>query len=130
MDSFEIRERKMNMNSQRFRFPSLLRLGLVGLGSFVFMTARATEAADARAPSARDSAAKSGRARLAQGMMGHVDPETGKIRPTPPKGAVPPPQTPEEKNAVSTSGEGLKEVPSQGPAGGKKVDLKGRFQNR
>jgi hypothetical protein len=120
----------MNLNNLRFRFPSLLRLGLVGLGSFVFMTAQATEGGDARTPAASDGKTKSGRARLAQGMMGHVDPVTGKIRSTPPKGAVPPPQTPEEKNAVSTSDEGLKEVPSEGPAGGKKVDLKGRFQNR
>ncbi|WP_457797489.1 hypothetical protein [Methylocystis sp. S23] len=64
---------------------------------------------------------------VAEGLTGHIDPKTGKIVP-PPEGAPPPPQSPSEKDATSTSSEGLKE--ERGSDGGSKVDLKGRFQNR
>ena len=61
------------------------------------------------------------------GMTIEVDPSTGRIIPGTPRTL--PPLSPAEQNAVSTSSEGLQEVPVAGPAGGTKVNLQGRFQS-
>lgn len=57
-----------------------------------------------------------------------VDPATGRIVGKPPPGvaAVLPP---EAQNALSTSGEGLREEPGQTRSGGVKVHLQGRFRS-
>lgn len=60
-----------------------------------------------------------------QGMTVEVDPSTGKI--IPPRTL--PPLSPAEQNSLSTSSEGLQEAPGTSPAGGYKLDLKGRFQS-
>jgi hypothetical protein len=65
----------------------------------------------------------------AQGMKGFVDPQTGKVLTTPPANANGAALSAAERNAASTSSDGLVEVPSPGSAGGYKVDLKGRFQS-
>jgi hypothetical protein len=65
----------------------------------------------------------------ASGMKGYIDPQTGAIRPDPAPGTVPLQLTPEERNAASTSHEGLVQVPSSVPGGGVKLDLQGRFQS-
>lgn len=58
----------------------------------------------------------------------YLDPTTGKIVPAPGQlNLRDMPMTPELKNAFSTSSEGLKVEPGTTPAGGFKVDLKGRF---
>ena len=67
----------------------------------------------------------------AAGMKVHIDPATGNILPTPPQGAPAGAITlsTSERNAFSKSSDGLVETPSSGPAGGSKVDLRGRFQS-
>ena len=67
----------------------------------------------------------------AAGMKVHIDPATGNILPTPPQGAPAGALTlsTSERNAFSKSSEGLVETPSSGPAGGSKVDLRGRFRS-
>ena len=63
------------------------------------------------------------------GMRGYVDPQTGVVREGPAPGTVPPPLSPQEQNALSTSTEGLVQVPSPVPGGGVMLDLQGRFQS-
>ena len=65
----------------------------------------------------------------ASGMTIHIDPQTGAILKEPAPGAVPLKLTPQLKNALSKSHEGLVETPSSVPGGGVKVDLQGRFQS-
>jgi hypothetical protein len=82
-------------------------------------------------PPAATSAAKPviGKPVAAAGMKIHVDPKTGLLL----KEAAPASETllltPELQNAMSTSHEGLVEVPSPKPGGGMMLDLKGRFQS-
>src|SRR5262245_41476983 len=55
-----------------------------------------------------------------------VDPVTGKLVPPPrPAAPVPPPL----EDALSTSGEGLREAPGKTRGGGIKIDLQGRFRS-
>ncbi len=65
----------------------------------------------------------------APGMMIYVDPTTGAIVKEPAPGTVPLTLTPELRNALSTSHQGLVEEVSPIPGGGIKLDLQGRFQN-
>jgi hypothetical protein len=65
----------------------------------------------------------------APGMMIHVDPQTGAIVKEPAPGTVPLPLTPQLRNALSTSHQGLVEEVSPVPGGGIKIDLQGRFQS-
>jgi hypothetical protein len=65
--------------------------------------------------------------RSESGMVVYVDPQTGVVRSEPAPGTVPLQLTPQERNALSTSHEGLVEVPL--PGGGHKLDLQGRFQS-
>ncbi len=62
------------------------------------------------------------------GYVVYIDPATGKIVEQSPS-ATPVLFDSEISNALSTSSEGLKEVPSPGPGGGTMIDLQGRFQN-
>ena len=62
-------------------------------------------------------------------MVVHIDPKTGAILKEPAAGTVLLRMTPQLQNAISTSHEGLVEVPSSVPGGGIKVDLQGRFQS-
>ena len=64
------------------------------------------------------------------GWKVYVDPQTGVIRDGPAPGTVPPPSSPQEQNALSTSTEGLVLVPSPVPGGGMMIDLQGRFKSR
>lgn len=63
------------------------------------------------------------------GMTIHIDPRTGALLKEPAPGTVPLQLTPQLKNALSTSHQGLVETPSSVPGGGVKVDLQGRFQS-
>jgi hypothetical protein len=65
----------------------------------------------------------------AHGMIIHIDPQTGELRKTPAPGTVPLQLSPQERNAFSTSHQGLVEMPSSVPGGGVKLDLQGRFQS-
>ena len=65
----------------------------------------------------------------AAGMKVYIDPKTGAILREPAPGTVPLQLTPREQNALSTSHQGLVEVPSSVPGGGVKLDLQGRFQS-
>jgi hypothetical protein len=65
----------------------------------------------------------------ASGMLIHIDPSTGRIVKQPAPGTVPLQLTPQELNALSTTGKGLVEVPSAVPGGGVRIDLQGRFQS-
>ena len=65
----------------------------------------------------------------ASGMTIYIDPQTGAIRQSPAPGTVPLQLTPQERNALSTSHDGLVAVPSSVPGGGVKLNLQGRFQS-
>jgi hypothetical protein len=65
----------------------------------------------------------------APGMKAFIDPQTGGFVREPPPGTAPLVLSPAESNALSTSHQGLVEVPSTVPGGGFKVDLQGRFQS-
>jgi hypothetical protein len=65
----------------------------------------------------------------AAGMTIYIDPQTGAILKEPAPGTVPLQLTPQLRNALSTSHQGLAETPSAVPGGGIKLDLQGRFQN-
>jgi hypothetical protein len=74
-------------------------------------------------------AEKAGPPAAAGGMMVHIDPRTGAIQRDPAPGTQPLQLSPQLRNAVSTSHQGLVEVPGAAPGGGVKVDLQGRFQS-
>ena len=63
------------------------------------------------------------------GMKIYIDPRTGALLKEPAPGSVPLQLSPREQNALSTSHEGLVEVPSTVPGGGVALDLQGRFQS-
>jgi hypothetical protein len=65
----------------------------------------------------------------APGMKAFVDPQTGAFTREPAPGTAPLQLSPAERNAFSTSHEGLVEVPSTVPGGGFRLDLQGRFQS-
>jgi hypothetical protein len=65
----------------------------------------------------------------APGMTVYIDQRTGALLPGPTPDTVPLQLTPEIRNALSTSDQGLVEVPSLEPGGGFKVNLQGRFQS-
>jgi hypothetical protein len=81
---------------------------------------------EASAPQPPPEGAIGGRA---AGMMIYIDPQTGAILKEPAPGTMPLQLTPALQNAISTSHQGLVEVPSAVPGGGVKVDLRGRFQS-
>ena len=60
-------------------------------------------------------------------LKAYIDPETGEFIPQP-KGKDPALESHEPSDAISTSSEGLVEVPSPVPGGGTMVNLKGRFR--
>ena len=62
-------------------------------------------------------------------MTIYIDPQTGAFLKEPAPGHVPFELSPQLQNALSTSHEGLVEVPNSVPGGGVKVDLQGRFQS-
>jgi hypothetical protein len=66
---------------------------------------------------------------LQPGMTIHLDPQTGALLPEPAAGTVPIQVTPDLLKALSSSHDGLVEVPSPVPGGGVSVDLQGRFQS-
>ena len=65
----------------------------------------------------------------AAGMTIHIDPQTGAILKEPAPGSVPLQLTPQLRNSLSTSHQGLVETPSAAAGGGIKLDLQGRFQS-
>jgi hypothetical protein len=85
----------------------------------------ATDANAAAPPVEQPGAASGG----APGMIIHIDPKTGAILKAPAPGSVPLPMTPGLQNALSTSHQGLMEVPGPVPGGGVKLDLQGRFRS-
>jgi len=58
----------------------------------------------------------------------YIDPATGALT-SQPSGSDPAPLGKDTERALSTSSEGLREVPSPVPGGGTMVDLQGRFHN-
>jgi hypothetical protein len=62
-------------------------------------------------------------------MKIYIDPQIGAILREPAPGTAPLQLSPELRNALSTSHQGLVEAPSSVPGGGVKVDLQGRFQS-
>ena len=65
---------------------------------------------------------------IGPGLVVHIDPATGQLLPLPDTGSLPALAIPPE-SALSTSAEGLEEMPSPVPGGGVMVRLEGRFQN-
>lgn len=63
------------------------------------------------------------------GMTIYIDPKTGQTTKTPADGTVPLALSQQELERMSTSHQGLVEVPGTAPGGGIKVDLQGRFQS-
>jgi hypothetical protein len=63
------------------------------------------------------------------GMTVYIDPKTGAVLTEPAPDRTPLRLTPQERNALSTSHQGLVQVPSSVPGGGVKLDLQGRFQS-
>ncbi len=63
------------------------------------------------------------------GMTVYIDPKTGAFLREPAPGFVPLQLNPQLQNALSTSHQGLVEVPASVPGGGIKLDLQGRFQS-
>lgn len=63
------------------------------------------------------------------GRRVYVDPKTGRPSSVPPSGPPGLSRLPEVANPLSTSSDGLREVPVATPGGGVMVDLQGRFRN-
>lgn len=97
--------------------------GAVALGACLVLAAQPAFCADADPgqPGSTEQAVIE-----APGMKAFIDPATGKLLASPPASAGLA-LSAAEKNAMSTSSDGLQEVP--GPKGGTMVDLQGRFQS-
>ena len=91
-----------------------------GLAAIVAVGLSFVAAGDGDGPAAADRPYSA-----AHGYVAHIDPVTGELSTTPQaidfEGAMP--------GKISTSSEGLMEVPSDVPGGGTMVHLQGRFQN-
>jgi hypothetical protein len=108
-------------------------MGLLAVACCV-MTARAAFPGDAEQTAsgqtqATSSPAPGAKAATAAGMTIHVDPQTGALLKEPAPGTVPLHLTPPLANSLSTSDQGLVEVPSSVPGGGVRMDLQGRFRS-
>ena len=103
-----------------------LLMYLFAVGCSFVMSSLAT----AQSPSGAEPAAASAAVpAVVSGMTIHIDPKTGAILKEPAPGSVPLQLTPQLRNALSTSHQGLVEEPSTVPGGGVKLDLQGRFQS-
>lgn len=113
--------------------PKLLT-SLFGVAACFAMLAQPTFAADGASPEPGPPAAPAANAAQSSpapeaGMKIYVDPRTGAILSEPAPGTAPLELSPAERNAFSTSSEGLVQVPNLVPGGGIKLDLQGRFQS-
>jgi hypothetical protein len=108
-----------------------LRTSLVSVAAFVAALSPALpqEAPPADTSVAPPQAASPAGAQSAQGMKVYIDPRTGAILREPAPGTVPLQVSPADQNALSTSHEGLVEVPSSVPGAGVGLNLQGRFQS-
>lgn len=90
----------------------------------------ASPAANADSAASVESVATMPVAAASAGRRVYIDPATGRPSSGPPP--IPPGQArrPEVANALSTSSEGLREVPVPLPGGGVMVDLQGRFRSQ
>ena len=132
----------MKRRAHRTRVTHGLLMGLLAVGAGVAVAAphafpgesqpapsgqkQTGSGASAAQPPAEQPAAVPGGA---AGMMIYIDPQTGAILKEPAPGTVPLQLTPDLQKALSTSHQGLVEVPSPVPGGGVTVDLQGRFQS-
>jgi hypothetical protein len=113
-----------------------LKMSLLGVGACFIL---AVHAASPEELQPQTGAATSGPQPLAQkpaavpegapGLIIHIDPQTGELRKSPAPGTGPLQLSPQERNAFSTSHQGLVQVPSSVPGGGVKLDLQGRFHS-
>jgi hypothetical protein len=87
------------------------------------------ESASGPAPSSANKSEQNAKPGASEGLKIHIDPRTGAILKEAAPGTVPLQLTPKLQDALSTSHEGLAEVPNTVPGGGVKVDLRGRFQS-
>lgn len=77
-----------------------------------------------------DMASEDSAPAVSAGVRIHIDPVTGRIVPPPPPALAPrQPVPPGDANALSTSGDGLVEERGTTPAGGIKIDVRGRFRS-
>ena len=102
----------------------LMYLFAVGC-SFVMSSVATAQSPSGAEPAAAPAAVPA----VVPGMTIHVDPKTGAILKEPAPGSVPLELTPQLRNALSTSHQGLVEEASPVPGGGITVDLQGRFQS-
>jgi hypothetical protein len=106
------------------RFTHLL--GVIACFAASAQSGLAEESKPSMAAPARADVAPS---KAAPGMNVYIDPQTGAFLSEPAPGAPPLELSPAERDALSTSHQGLVEVPSPVPGGGVKLDLQGRFQS-
>jgi hypothetical protein len=105
--------------------------GFHGVAAFGAMALQPALAGDAPSPgvSAAPPAATTPAPQGEGGMTVYVDPKTGQILSEPAPGTQPLTLSPQERNSLSTSHQGLREEPNSVPGGGYKLNLQGRFQN-
>ena len=122
------------MKGRRLEMPITggLLASIIGIAACSLVTARpalpeegAPDTSVSKPPAEKPAAVPEG----ASGLTIHIDPQTGVIRQAPAPGAVPLQLPPRQQNSLSTSHEGLVEVPNPVPGGGVKLDLQGRFQS-
>lgn len=112
----------MTFGSFKFSFGRILGASAIGVGAAVLFSASPAFSADEQARPAADEAAVI----EAPGYKVFKD-ATGKFVSAPPAGGAPLAMSAAEKNAASTSSDGLHEEPVA--TGGYKVNLQGRFQS-
>src|SRR5262249_33945458 len=135
-------ERVMQEHTHRERVMHRLLMSLLAAGACFAVAAQSASPSDSQ-PSPSEPTESEPGASLPQqlagesaavtsgasGIMVHIDPQTGAILKEPAPGTVSLRLTSQLRNALSTSHQGLIEVPSAAPGGGVKVDLQGRFQS-
>lgn len=104
---------------------SQLLIGVFGVAACLALAGGPSFGQTQTPPAEKPAAAPEGTG----GMRVYIDPQTGAISPDPAPATPPSAATERERNASSTSHQGLVEVPSSEPGGGVQVDLQGRFQS-
>ncbi len=128
----------MRSFNDRAKVARVLVLGFIGVGAWCAGHVAPALAGEDRSDLSEKPWIESGTAsqqpkavdasKLTPGMMIYIDPQTGTISTEPAPGTVPLQLTPKLLDALSTSDQGLVEVPSPALGGGVFIDLQGRFQ--
>ena len=121
--------RSMERCTPRNEVKQRILIGLLAASAYLVVVAQPAFPGDSQPAHSEQTERAAAVPGSTSGVTIHIDPQTGTILKGPAPGAVPLQLSPAVQNALSTSHQGLAEVPSPFHGGGVKVDLQGRFRS-